>query len=297
MARVLILLSVVTLIGGLTPIAARMAVQELPPMTVAWVRFGGAGILLWLALRIRGLRPPFSRRDLPGLLGLGLLGVSVNQGGFLIGVKLSNASHAALFYALAPVLAFWISVGLRRAAFSVSMLVAAMLAFTGAACVIWPSFFGGPENAARPSTMFTGDLLLLVAVTSWAAFSVFSKPAIHRYGAMRTLAAVFLLGAVMQTPLALFDIGRVNFGGVTWKGLSGLAFMTVLTSFVNYLLWYNVLARYEPTRAMIVVNGGFLIAVLTEWLAFGEPLTGWFFAGCALIISAIGLDVLCGVRR
>lgn len=295
MGRVFALLLLITAIGGITPIGARMAVGELPPMTLAWVRFGTAGTLLWLTLRLRGRHLPFQRRDLPRLLGLAVLCVPVNQFGFLFGVKYANASHAALFYALAPVVVFWLSVLLRRVAFSGLMFLAAGLAVAGAVCVISPSF--GQTNGAGLGEFFVGDVCLLLAVTSWSTFIVLSTPLIRQFGALTTLTAVFLLGATLHTPLVLVDVSRLDLASVTWRGWSGFAFITLGTSYLNYLLFYVVLARYEATRALIVVNGAFVVTVVVEWLAFGERLTGWFFLGAGLIVAAIALDVLRGVRR
>ena len=278
------LLILATLIGGITPFAAKVALNEMPPLTVAWFRFGLAGILHLGTLRLRKKRLDFSRRDWLQLAGLGLICVPINQFFFLVGIKEGTASHAGLFYAMGPVLVFWASVLLRKSRFDGKMLFAALLAMAGAFVLLWP--WGKSlhfENA-------TGDMLLFGAIVSWAFFIVLSRGLIDRLGALRTLTATFLLGSLLHTPLILFDVGRLAPSTYTLNAWLGFGFITVVTSFLNYLMIYLVLARYEATRAMIVLNGSFLVTAALGWKFLGERI-GWEFLGGALLISAaIGLD-------
>lgn len=296
MRRTAIYLILMVLIGGATPIAGRMAVREFPPLTAAWFRFGIAGILLWLTLRARGQRLPFTRKDLPTLLGLALLCVPINQAGYLGGLKLSNASHAALFYALNPVMVFWLSLMLGRNTFQPVMLVAAFLAFLGAACVLWPNLsWSAPGGSTK--TMLLGDLLLLSAAMSWSMYIVASKKALGTFGPLPTLTAVFLLGALLQTPLGLYSLGDLDWSALTLRGVGGFAFITVVSSFLGYLMTYAVLSRHDATRAMIFVNAQFLVTILFEWILFRDPLSAPFIVGSFLIFAAIVLDFVRYARR
>lgn len=278
-----------TLIGGATPIGARLAVHEAPPMVLAWARFGLAGALLWLTQHVTGEkpRPALTRRDHLALWGLALLCVPLNQAGFLGGIRLANASHSALFYALTPVIVFWMSVALRRRYYSHLMLTAALLAFAGAACVLGPGIEWTGTAGGDGNRMLIGDLLLLFAVLTWSAFIVISADVTRRLGAIWTLTRVFLLGALLQTPFALFGLRDFVPAHVTWRGLAGFGFITLVSSFLGYLLTYLVLARADATRAMVFVNSQFLLTILFEHVLFDVPLTGWFTLGSALIVGAV----------
>lgn len=288
--RLVLCLLLMTCIGGLTPIGARMVVAEIPPLLAAWLRFGMAGLLLWGTLRLRGRRLGFTRAQLPRLVVLAILCVPINQIGFLGGIKLANASHAALFYALTPVMVFWGSVLARRAKFSGVMFLAAMLAFGGAACVLWPSVVAPKGDQAAWQSMLVGDLLLILAVGSWAAFIVASKVFLEEFGALPTLAAVFLLGAAVHTPLAIWAGLSFDPAAVTMSGVGGFLFITVVSCYLGYLLTYLVIAKHDATRAMIFVNVQFLLTVLIERAFFNVPLSAYFVLGSVLICAAIVLD-------
>ncbi len=168
MWRIYTLLGLVTVIAGLTPIGARMATAELPPLTIGFVRFGSAGVLLALTAWLLRLKWSIPRERRGVLVALGALCVPINQVGFLCGVKLANASHAGIAYALAPVLVFWISFALGRTSLNRRIACASVLAFVGAAVVVLAT--DGPSTAETGLAVIIGDGLLLSAAASWDRF-------------------------------------------------------------------------------------------------------------------------------
>lgn len=295
MWRVYGLLAVVTLIAGITPIGARMATAELPPLTLGFVRFLTAGALLLLTARLLGLRFMFRRTDFRRLLWLAVLCVPINQIGFLVGVKLANASHAGIAYALVPVLVYWMSLLLGRAQLTARLVTSSLLAFAGAAITVASTGQFQQSDAGPAADMLTGDLLLVAAAASWSAFVVYSQPMVQRCGAIQTLTIVFLLGAALHAPLVGIDecfceLRAFDPADVTWRGLFGFAFITLITAYTNYLLWYLVISRYDVTRSSIAVNASFLITVGAEAVMFHQPLSPWVAFGSAILFVGIALS-------
>ncbi len=294
MWRVYLLLAATTFIAGLTPIAARMATAELPPLTLAFLRFGSAGVLLLLTAKALGLRwsiPPAHRRL---IIGLGVLCVPINQFGFLVGIKLAGASHAGIAYALVPLMVYWISLLLGRTTFTLRMGLASAVAVAGAVVVDLST--GQVASSAGPIglRMFAGDALLLSAAASWSLFVVLSQPLVKELGAVQTLTCVFLLGTLWQIPLVVadavwFDLSTFQLSAVTWRGWAGFAFITLITAYLNYLLWYLVTARYDVTRSSVVTNTHFLITVIIEAAWFHQALSAWAAVGSALLLLGIVL--------
>jgi len=291
MARIAVLLLAVTLIAGITPIAARMATSEIPPLLIPLVRFGTAGLLLAITARWLGLWQPVSRRHWPMLAGLGFLCVPINQLGYLVGIKEANASHAGIAYALVPVLVFWISVALRRASLSGRLAIASLLAFAGATLVDVATSQPNPIAGGVSRSMLAGDLLLFSAALSWSLFVVLSQPLVRELGAVTTLCVVFMLGTLWHVPVAVFEWFRVreafSIAAIKWQGWAGLAFLTLITAYLNYLLWYVVTARYDLTRSAVVTNAHFLVTVALEAVLFHQGV-GWIaVVGSALLLSGI----------
>ena len=293
MARIAILLLSVTLIAGLTPVAARMATAEIPPLLIPLVRFGTAGLLLAITAKWLRLWRPVARRHWPMLAALGFLCVPINQLGYLVGIKKANASHAGIAYALAPVLVFWISVALRRASLSWRLGIASVLAFAGATLVDLATSGPKPIAGRLPQTMLVGDALLLSAVLSWSLFVVLSQPLVKELGAVTTLCLVFLVGTLWHIPVAAVDWMWLqkdfSISAITWQGWAGLAYLTFITAYLNYLLWYVVTARYDLTRSAVVTNAHFLVTVALEAVLFDQGVGKIAIVGSALLLSGIVL--------
>ncbi len=296
--RLWLLLAAVTVISGLTPVAAGLATKELPPLTLALVRFGVAGILLRFTARALRLPVRFQPSDRWLLLLLGAICVPINQFAFLFGVRLANASHAGIAYALVPVLVFWLTLALGTARLTARMTLATILAFLGAAAASYTSHGVTGSDVSVVSgdgaRILLGDGLLFAAAVSWSLFVVWSQDLVKRAGAVQTLAAVFLIGAAMQVPLAIadvlfFDAAQFTWASLTWRGVGGFVFITLITAYTNFLLFYLVLARYDVTRASIVTNASFLIAVLVDAAITGTTLSLWVAVGSVLLFTGIVL--------
>ena len=294
MWKVYALLAAVTVIAGLTPTAAKMATDEFPPLTIPVVRFGSAGILLLLTGRLLGPRRGVARSQWSLLILIGVLCVPVNQIGYLYGAKKASATHAGIAYALVPVLVFWISLFMRRAELSVRLGVASLLAFVGAAVIVLSTGRITAGAAGASADFAVGDVLLLSAALSWSLFAVLSQPLVRALGAVRTLSLVFLIGTAWQIPLAAadwlwFELSTFEVSQVTWRGVAGFAFITLVTAYLNYLLWYVVTARYDITRSSVITNAHFLVTVLIEAFFFGQVLSWWVVVGSVVLLAGIVL--------
>jgi hypothetical protein len=106
-------LAVALVIFGASVVATRVVVRDVPPLSLAVLRFGlGSGALfLCLAVGARGLLR-VARRDLPFLALLGAITFAAFPLAFNVGLRLTEASRGSLMLATVP---FWSAV-LARAA-------------------------------------------------------------------------------------------------------------------------------------------------------------------------------------
>ena len=105
-----------------TPIAARYVVQEISPLSLAFIRFGVAAILFLIIFLFRKNNFRIDKKDIPMLLVVSALVIPINQFFFLKGISLSTASHSGVIYACTPLFAFFISLKLKTEKFSYKKL-------------------------------------------------------------------------------------------------------------------------------------------------------------------------------
>src|SRR5437764_15646 len=96
-----------TFLWAVNFIIAKIALRELPSLMLAGIRMAIAGLMMlpiyfWEARRNGGHR--WTRKDIPVLAGLGVLGIALNQFFFVIGIGMTSVAHAAILIGITPML-------------------------------------------------------------------------------------------------------------------------------------------------------------------------------------------------
>jgi len=117
---------------GTNFVAVKYAVGSVPPLLFAAVRFTVAGLLLWLVLRVFEPESRLSRAEMLPMLGLGIVGITVTQSVFTVGVSLTTAANTALVYLTSPIWGMLLGtlIGLERP--RIRGIVGVAMALTGA---------------------------------------------------------------------------------------------------------------------------------------------------------------------
>jgi len=267
-----------------TYLAAKRALDELPPWEVALARFTLAGLIFGGLLLWR--RAKIDRKDLPGLVALGFVAVPLNQGFFLAGLSRSTPGHAALLYALTPVFVFLLARVRLGERVTLAKLAGIAIAFAGVVVVLLARgvvAFGGSSSA------LFGDLLILLGVMAWAVFAVAGKVYAEKYGAVVSTSAAIALGALLYLPfgLAMSDLSR--FATLSTTGWASLGYLILFTSVVAYLAYYWALRRTEASRVAIWSNLQPVLTAGLAWAVYGERLTGAFLVGGAMVLAGVVL--------
>lgn len=282
------LLGLVMVLWAGNSIVGRAVRFDVPPLTLAFVRWFGASLLL----------APFAfpqvRRDWPAIrkgwktiVLLGLLGVGAFNAFLYAGLRFTTATNALLLQAAIPAMVML----LDRLFFDVR---SALLQKLGVACSI-PGVavvvFEGDIARAVRLHFGVGDLLILAAVLVWALYTVLLRlrPAI---APASFVATTFFIGVLAMAPFAVHD--WIVGDHIRWspKVLGAFAYVCVLPSIVSYFIFNSATATVGPARAgqaitLMPIFGAFLSAAL-----LGEALHGYHFAGMGLIVLGIALSIL-----
>lgn len=267
---------------GTAIVASRFAVAEVPPLTLAMLRYAiGFGCLLPFALS--GLRhmhrlPP--ARDLLAMaaLGIGQFGILVAL--LNVGLQSVAAAPAALVFSLFPLLTLLLAAMLGREQVTARLVAGVLLSITGVALSLAPKL----QQPAGGS--WWGELAVLGAACIGALCSVLYRPYLLRYptvpvSAFAMLASVLFLAAIAFSegwPARLRGIGAGAWAAVAFVGFS---------SGVGYFCWLYALKHESPTRVTVFLALNPVTAAFLGWVLLGEPLPAATFA--ALLLIALGL--------
>ena len=290
--RAFALLALVVLLWAGNSIVGRAVRFDVPPLTLAWVRWTGASLLL-LPFAWRSLRRdwPVLRAGWKPVLLLGLLGVAGFNSLLYSGLRYTTATNALLLQAAIPAVVVLLDRVFFRVRSPLVQNLGVALSIVGVAAVV---FEGDAARALKLHFGF-GDLLVLISVVVWALYTVFLRlrPGI---APVSFVTATFLIGALALTPFAAHDWLTGN--RIHWSPgvLGAFAYVCVFPSIVAYFLFNHATGVVGPARAGLAITlmpifGAFLSAAL-----LGEKLHTYHFAGISLILAGIALSIL-AMRR
>jgi drug/metabolite transporter (DMT)-like permease len=272
-----------TLIGAATFLVAKDAVSRFTPPALVWLRIVLSGALMLSAYLLFGSRRLPSRRDVPYVILLGLLGVTMNQGFFLFGIHRTTPLHAALLYAFTPVMVLVAAAKTLGERPTWLKGAGVALAVAGVALVLTAQgldLTGGPLR---------GDFLVLVAVFAWASYTLMGKPILRRYDPFTVITWLFVVGAISVLPAAPWALAGLDPAAPGPRGWLGLGYLCVATSGISFTLWYFALARLEASRLAVFINLQAPITALMAWIFLGTIPAGRVVAGGVLVLAGVTL--------
>jgi drug/metabolite transporter (DMT)-like permease len=279
------------LISSGTFLVAKTTLVEFPPLPLALLRFVIATAALSLCARWLRPRKRIEPADRGRILLLGILAVPLNQALFLIGLEHASASHAALLYALTPAFVAGFAAIQTRTRVSLEQIAGIALAFAGVLVLMLQRGL----HFSRGSVV--GDLIILVAVVAWSLYLVAGRTLTRRYGPLLVTARAALAGTIVYLPIGLFGLIRFHPAAISTSGWAGLAYLALLTSAVNYVLWFWGLQYLKPATVALLTNLQPVITVAMAWVFLRERVPAGFALSAALVLVGVWLTQMERVRR
>lgn len=223
---------------------------------------------------------PVERKDLLLLLSLSLLIYPVNQTFFLIGISYTLPTHAALLYASTPVWVYLLAIFRKEEQASAGKTIGIIIALAGVIA------FFAEKGISLKWDYFFGNLLVLIAVWAWAAYSVLGRPLVRRKGAFTVTASASVIGAAIFFPFGLYFAVNFDYSNVGVVGWSGVAYTAILTSVIAYTLWYWGIKHFAPSRVAVFMNLQPVVAAVLAYYILNERLSaGSIISGLIIMVG------------
>jgi drug/metabolite transporter (DMT)-like permease len=285
LARLVAAFAAVYLIWGSTYLAIRIAIESLPPLTMAGARFGVAGAALYAFVRLRGEAAPEPRHWRATAL-IGALLLLMGNGGVVLAERTVPSGVVALLVAMVPawmVLLEWLRPGgIRPRARTVAGLV---VGFVGMVLLVGP---GGVSGAQVDGW---GVALVTVGSLAWAAGSIYSRGAALPPSVLLATAMQMSWGGVwlLLAGLLAGEWGRVDPAAFTARSLAAWGYLVVFGSLVAFTAYVWLLGRTSAARVSTYAYVNPVVAVLLGWAVVGEPLSARVLGAAAIIIAAVAV--------
>ena len=263
----------------------RVVVQEVPPLSLAVLRFGEAALLLVFVLMILRGRELLSVkwRELPLLALLGIVLFAVFPVTFNASLRLIEASRGALLLATIPL---WSALLARIAGserLSARQVVGVFLSLGGVGLALAERGAAGQGGLGG----LAGDGLMLVTALCGAAYAVLAQRAFVRYDALTVTTYAMALGTLFLFPAALVE-GLVGvLPRLDLRTVALLVFLGVFGGALAFFLWTFALTQLTPTQVAVYINLNPLVAMVLAAVLLAEHLTIVFAAGFGVVLAGV----------
>ncbi|HEX2190834.1 MAG TPA: DMT family transporter, partial [Longimicrobiaceae bacterium] len=220
---------------GLLGPVSRVALQEgLGPLEIAFWRATVAAALFGVHAALRR-RVRVQRRDLPAVVGFGLVGVAFLYGAYFMAVREGGAALAAVLLYTAPVWVAILAALFLHERMGARKLAALALAFAG---VVGIAVASGGGVRVTPAALGWG----LASGWAYALYYLFGKRYFDRYETPTLFLYALPVGALAMLPL-------VDFAPKSATAWAALVFLAAVPTYGSYLFYGAGLRRIEATRA------------------------------------------------
>ncbi|MCO1604535.1 DMT family transporter [Desulfosporosinus nitroreducens] len=258
----------------------KIVLSEVPPITLALIRFLIATTILFPILKKVEPSSKLQKSDFPKMALSGFLGITLYFYLQNAGVALTTASNASLIASVTPILAITMDVIIYRTKISVAQVLGIGCATIGAYLAVTAN-----RQIDLSSTTFKGNLIMVGAMFSWALYTLLNKSLQGKYSEVFLITYQMLFGTLFLTLMFFteYDQWRV----FSPKAFGYIVFLAVFSSALCFFLYGYALKKLDVVITTLYLNLVPIVGVFSGWCILGEIILPVQFWGGVIIILGI----------
>ena len=276
----ILLMVAVMCLWGSTFVVTKATFEEIPPMTLAFLRVSiGALVLAPFAWH----RHRQSRHDRPlpwrAILQLGAIGVAFYYLAFNLGMSRTTASQGALVQSCIPAMTALVATVLLREQASRLRRCGIALSILGVLIIFSGATGDGSANVV-------GNALVFLSVIAWGIYTCMAKR-VSDHDSVVVTACIVGCGAVMLLPAAIFEMSGSGTPALTAQGWLGVFYLGTLASGIAFLVYNHALRYMEAGQAGVFANLIPVVGVLSGILVLHDPLSWRSIIGGVVVMIGV----------
>jgi len=282
-----ITLSIVAGTWAASFIFIKVGLAEIPPITLAFIRFTVAFPVMVLITLLtgsnRGEKFRF-KEDFVSFSILALTGVTLLYMFQFYSLRYTTASTGSILINTTVIFMAILSAAFLKEKLNASKIAGILVAFFGLFIIV--SNLRLDIFNLNPQELL-GDGLMIASAIIWAIYSIYSKKILQSHSPIIATTIVFGLGALYLAPFTLVESPSLTVMRVTWLGCISILYLALVCSSFAYVAWNRALSKVETVKAGMFL---YLIPIITTILSH-------FFLGEEIGIATVvgGAFILIGV--
>ncbi|HRL74473.1 MAG TPA: DMT family transporter [Candidatus Accumulibacter phosphatis] len=268
--------------------------EQVPPLSLAFWRWAIAfALVLPLALPHLRAQWPLLRAGWKPVSVLGLLGVGGYNTLAYIGLQYTPATNAALLNSFIPIATITLSWAFLGRSLRAIDWLGVLTSFAGVSIIV----SGGDPLSLGQLRLNVGDLWMLVAVFTWALYTIGLQWRPAGVDPMLLLAAFTLVGLLALAPAYAWEIANGRTISVSPGSLAGIAYTGVFPGFLGYVFYNRAVGEVGASRASLFLHLMPVFATILSAVFLAEIPQSYHYLGITLIFAGIYLTTATAGRR
>ena len=282
-----LLLSLTALFWSLNWVIGRAIAGHVTPFALTYIRWLVAVAVMlpfaWPAIRAHR---ETIRRDWKMIAWLGFWGTGLHNVFAYAGLQYTSATNGVILNSSVPVMIIVLGWLIYRDTISRVQALGVAISMTGVLAILTR----GDPSVLASFELNKGDLIVVIGMVFWAAYTVFLRHKPVGLPGLALLACCAVVGVIILTPLVAIEM--MFFGGhveITPATIAAMVYVGVFPSFVGYIFWNRGVAEVGPNVAGIFMHLMPVFGSLLAWMFLGERIQLFHIVGIALILAGITL--------
>ena len=268
---------------GASAILGKLALVGFPPLAIVGFRVGGGAIAFFILQKFRGSLKLDKPKHYLYFAVFALFGIILNQFLFFTGLSLTTATNTSLLAVLIPVFAIVVSAAVGNDVLTWRKILGIIIAAGGVIYLI------DPAKASFSSATTQGDIMIILNSLSYAVYLAIAKKLVSLYGALKSIAWLFIFGSIVNVPFGLYSLSSADIGNVSLTAWLSLAAVVIFPTILAYYWNAWALARVEPSVVAVYVYLQPLIGTVLAITILDEEWKNRLFLAMILIFVGVFL--------
>ncbi|WP_428700226.1 DMT family transporter [Stappia sp.] len=285
-ARPILLLVLTTLFWAGNTIAGRLAIGEVSPLAVVFLRWVFVSALM-VALYGRQVRAewPMLRKHLPMMALMGTIGLTAFNALFYIAAHSTTALNMGILQGSMPMFVLLGALIILRTPVRPLQALGVLVTMTGVV------FIASQGDFARLAELKVnpGDGLMIAACILYSLYAVLlrNRPAVS---GMVFFTVLSVIAAIVSVPVFAFEFVQGTVQWPTPKGWLVVAYISIFPSFLSQIFFMRGVELIGPGRAGVFINLVPIFSSLLAVMLLGEPFHLYHALALALVLVGIALS-------
>ena len=268
------------ILWSLSFVGTKLSYASFGPLTVCFLRFALAGVILYAVRLVRHDHQKLQKKDVGILLISALIGISVYYSLENYALSLTSASNASLISGAYPVITALIGVLFYHMKLAKKQWLGIIMAMSGVAVLT-----GGGSMEGK--NVMLGNLIFIVNGFLWGFYNFLIPHIDHSYSALTITYYQTLLALPFLVPGMIYEMPVKS---ITAGTVVSVLFLAVCCSVLAYLLYNYGLRGISPSTAASLMNLMPVFGLLFSAVLLGEHISLQALIGGAIVICGVLLS-------